>query len=205
MKKLLCAVIALTSVSAFAQKSMVTLSGYETGDRQDRSLDFTNVTGGSGHDNTSNLAINYAYAVTDALQVGVLYKKFKATSGDDLQLSDDGRGGDQTTMGVQVIWNFANKLTDTSYVAVHYDMLNSKETDLDSDGNDIADNDFKTNTLGLEYGHRFSLGTLGGMNFNYSPSATLAFAKTNGGDTDVIDDQSTTSVTLNFVKFDVLF
>jgi hypothetical protein len=193
MKKLLCAVIALASVSAFAQKSMVTLSGYEN-DRQDRSLDFTNITGGSSHDNTSNIALNYAYAVTDAVQVGVLYKKFKETSGGDIDTD-----GDQTTMGVQAIYNFAGKLTDTFYAALHYDMLNSKESDT------TPDDDYKTNTLGLEYGHRWSLGSLGGLNVSYSPSATLAFSKTTAGDDDVTNDESFTSVTLNFVKFDVLF
>lgn len=194
MKKLLCAVLALSTVSAFAAKHMVTLSGYETGNEQNKSLDFSNVTGGSAHDNTSNIALNYAYAVTDAVQVGALYKKYKDTTGGDVNAN-----GDQTTLGLQAIYNFANKLTDTCYAALHYDMLTSKESDA------TPNDDYKTNTLGLEYGHRFSIGSLGNFNVNYSPSLTLAFAKTTAGDDDVTNDESTTSVTVNFVKFDVLF
>lgn len=192
---LLCAVVALTSLTAFAQKSMVTLSGYETGDRQDRSVDFTNATGTEDGDrlNLSNFAINYAYAVTDTFQVGANFKKYKLETNGDV----DAAGDESTSVGVQVIYNFAHKLTDTCYAALHFDMLNSK----DSQGNDDA---FKTNTLGLEYGHRFLLGKLGGMHFNYSPSATLAFSKTSP-DASGADDFSTTVVSLNFVKFDLLF
>lgn len=191
---LLCAVVALTSLTAFAQKSMVTLSGYETGDHQDRSLDFFNKSGTEGSDrvNQSNLALNYAYAITDTFQVGASFKKHKHEENGDVTSQ-----GDQTTVGLQVIYNFAHKLTDTCYAALHYDMLNSKEAG-------SADDAFKTNTLGLEYGHRFSLGTLMGLNFNYSPSATLAFAKTSP-DASGADDSSTTVVSLNFVKFDLLF
>ncbi len=78
-------------------------------------------------------------------------------------------------------------------------MTNSK----DSTDNTVSDDGSKTNTIGLEYGHRFSLGSLGGMNFKYSPSATLAFGKTSP-DGSGLDDSSTTVVSLNFVKFDLL-
>lgn len=195
MKKLLCAVIALSSVSAFAQKSMVTLSGYETGAHADRSLDFFNKSGteGAARTNQSNLALNYAYAVTDTFQVGASYKKHKHETNGDIANAGD----DSSTIGVQVIYNFAHKLTDTCYAALHYDMTNSKDSDAAEDGS-------KTNTLGLEYGHRFTLGTVMGLNFNYSPSATLAFGKTSPNASGA-DDSSTTVVSLNFVKFDVLF
>jgi hypothetical protein len=196
MKMLLCAVVALTSLTAFAQKSMVTLSGYETGDHADRSLDFSNKSGNEGTDrvNQSNFAINYAYAVTDTFQVGASYKKHKhETDGDIAEAGDD-----SSTIGLQVIYNFAHRLTDTCYAALHYDMTNSKDSEFDS-----TDDGSKTKTLGLEYGHRFLLGKLGGMHFNYSPSATLAFGKTSPDGSG--DDTSTTTVSLNFVKFDLLF
>ncbi len=189
MKMFLCAIVALASLSAFAdhhQKSMVTLSGYETGTQTDRSLDFSNVTGSRApHNTTSNLALNYAYAVTDAVQVGASYKNFrKEDSGANV--------GSVKSMGLQVIYNFAGQLSDTNYVAAHYDVKT-----------DVATND-KTNTWSAEFGHRFSMGTVWGMNFNYSPSASLAFAKT-APEASGSDDSSTTSVSLNFVKFDVVF
>ena len=192
MKMFLVLAVAALSMSAFASKSMVTLSGYEGGNSQDRSLDFSNSTGsepdGASNKNTTtnNIALNYAYAVTDAVQVGASYKNFrKEVSG----VNDE---SSSKSMGLQVIYNFAGQLSDTNYVAVHYDVKT------------LVESNDKTNTWSAEFGHRFSMGTVWGMNFNYSPSASLALAKTaiaaSGS-----DDYSSTSVTLNFVKFDVLF
>ncbi len=186
MKLFLCAVVALASLSAFAQKSMVTLSGYETGTSTDRSLDLASGSGSNPHVYATNIALNYAYSVTDAVQVGAKYKNFRE------ETSGSASAQSSKTLGLQVIYNFAGKLTDTDYAAVHYDTKTMTQS-----------ND-KTNTWTAEYGHRFSLGNLWGMNFNYSPSASLAFAKTSPAASGS-DDSSTTSFTLNFVKFDVLF
>lgn len=193
MKKLIALAIALVSFSALADnRHMVTLSGYETGNRQDRSLDLTNSTGGSAREVTRNIALNYAYGITDSFQIGFNYKNYKHTEGGKTVTTDQSNH----TYGLQVIYNFAHRLYDTSYAAVHYDM--QKFTETNGAGGD-AD---KVNTWSFEAGHRFSLGNLWGMNFNYSPSATLGFAKTTA---DTGNDSSFTNFTLNFVKFDVLF
>lgn len=195
MKKFLVAALALASVSAFAQKHMVTLSGYETGNIQNRTLDLNLAHGGSPNERTQNIALNYAYAVTDTVQVGASYKMFEETESDRLQAPGD----KNRTIGFQVIYNFKHQLIDTCYAALHYDMKKNYESETVPavKGSDV-------NTWGLEYGHRFGLGKLAGMHFTYSPSATLSFAKT---DSEIpnTDDQSTTSLSLNFVKFDVLF
>ena len=191
MKKLIAIAIATLSLSAYAQKSMVTLSGFEQDDHAARSLNLE-----FGHDkseSTQNFAVNYAYAVTDAVQVGLNYGQNITKTHGDIAFA-----GDKTKkMGLQAIYNFANKLTDTSYAAVHYDTVKSYESEANDD-------EAKTNTWGFEYGHRFSLGNLMGLNVNYSPSATLAFNKVTS-DLDADDDTSATNFTLNFVKFDVLF
>ncbi len=201
MKKIIAIAIASLSLSAMADnKHMVTLSGYETGDAQDRSLDFANSTGTVINDSGANqnqstrrLALNYAYAVTSDFQVGVNYKMNDVkTSGDVAELGDK-----STSMGVQVIYNFAHQLTDTNYLALHYDVSKLDESE-------AGDDETKTNTWGLEFGHRFSIGNIWGMNFNYSPSATVSVAKTTT-DLNDNDDSSTTNVSVNFVKFDVLF
>jgi hypothetical protein len=197
MKKFLVLAIALVSSVAMADnhnRSMVTLSGYETGDRQDRSLDFTNSTGGNGTNqaSTTNIALNYAYAVTNTWQVGASYKNYKSES----QGVVKNAGDESKTIGLQVIYNLHHQLVDTCYAALHYDMKSIEDTKGAKDGSDV-------NTWGLEFGHRFGMGKLGGMNFTYSPSATLSVANTDFNGT--ADDSSTTSVTLNFVKFDVLF
>ncbi len=186
MKKFIVLAVAALSMNAFAGKHMVTLSGYESGNTEDKSLDFSNVTGNSTNDSNSNIALNYAYEVVTGVQVGASYKNLRNESGEVVQ------AGSQKSVGLQAIYNFAGQLSDTNYVAVHYDMNTA-----------VISND-KTNTWSAEFGHRFSLGTVWGMNFNYSPSASLAFAKTTPAASGS-DDSSTTSVSVNFVKFDVLF
>ena len=187
MKMFLVLAVAVLSMSAFASKSMVTLSGYEGGAPENKSLDFSNITGSRApHNTTTNLALNYAYAVTDSVQVGAKYKNFRKEDSGSVV------GNSSKTLGLQVIYNFAGQLSDTNYAAVQYD------TQTVTQSND------KTNTWTAEFGHRFSMGTVWGMNFNYSPSASLAFAKTAPAASGA-DDSSTTSVSLNFVKFDVVF
>ncbi len=193
MKKFIVLAIAALSLNAFAdhhQKSMVTLSGYEGG-QSDRSVDLGNLTGGNGANKhgISNIALNYAYTLTDTIQVGASYKNFRQEIGGQVDSQDITSA---KTFGLQAIYNFAGKLTDTSYAALHYDMKTT-----------TASNN-KTNTWGVEYGHRFNMGTVMGLNFNYSPSATIAVAKTTAAASGV-DDSSTTNFSLNFVKFDVLF
>jgi hypothetical protein len=198
-------VFALTVVSSVAladhhQRHMVTLTGYETGDRQDRSLDFTNSTGGNGadKDSLSNIALNYAYAINNTWQVGASYKQFKNEF-----TTDDNSGSEEVTneskaYGFQVIYNKDNQLVDTCFAALHFDM---KKVEDSASGSDDGS---KSSTWGLELGHRYGLGKIGGMNFTYSPSVTFAVEKTDFNESGA-DDASTSSITLNFVKFDVIF
>jgi hypothetical protein len=202
MKKFLAIVVALSSISAFAQRHMVTLSGYEN-DRQDRSLDLYNAFGGANgpaaNARTRNIALNYAFAVTNFLQVGALYKNYENTIGGDQSADDQS----STTMGLFVIYNFAHRLTDTNYLGLKYTTQKFKESDVAEVG-DAGDDDDKLDTWSLEFGHRFSLGTLWNMNFNFSPSVELAFAKFAPAESGR-DDSSTTEFRLNVIKFDVLF
>lgn len=197
MKKFIALTVALVSFGAMAQsKHMVTLSGYETGTESDRSLDLEHSTGSNNagkNESTKRLNLNYAYAVTPSIQVGFNYKMSKKLTSGDLAAAGD----ESTSYGLQAIYNFAGQLSDTHYVAVKYDMMKAKESD--TTGNDGS----KTNVWSLEAGHRFSMGTIWGMNFNYSPSATLALSSTEYDAAQ--DDTSRTALTLNFVKFDVLF
>lgn len=196
--------IALSSTAAFAfnGRSMVTLEGYETGNRQDRSLDLYNQTGSSNDTtgtnvSTMNIALNYTYAFSDAMMVGGIYKNWdKSTSGDVAASGDK-----STTWGAQFIYNLAGKLVDTCYLGLRYEM---KKDDATSSTASTVRKEVKTSTYTVEFGHRFNIGNLGGMNFTYSPSAELAFAKTAFDDSGV-DDAATTTFNLNFVKFDVLF
>jgi long-subunit fatty acid transport protein len=202
MKKFIVLAVAALSMNAFAQKHMVTLSGYETGDQTDRSLDF-----GYGKNDADaevkvqNIALNYAYALNDQWQVGGVYKNYKATVDGDVVAGSNG----STTMGLQAIYNFSG-LTNSNYIALGYQIQTLEESDVESEAgaNDEGDDDDKTTTISLEFGHRFSLGNLWGMNFNYSPSAVLSQSTLDPAASGS-DEVKTTAVTLNFVKFDVLF
>ena len=208
MKKFIVLAVAALSMNAFAGKSMVTLSGYENGTDtagvQERSLDFSNSTGSEEGANISarNIALNYAYEVVSGVQVGAIYKKFTAEVGGDMT---NGDLQSSTTMGLQAIYNFKGELADTNYIALKYETTKLEESEVDTDNaGGFGDDDDKSNVWTVEFGHRFSLGNLWGMNFNYSPSANIAFSKTEFGDS-TKDDASSTTVSLNFVKFDVLF
>jgi hypothetical protein len=201
MKKFIALAVAVFSMSALANKHMVTLTGFDNGfNSADQSLALVHSTGSeqgaSGNENTSTkrLNLNYAYAITDSFQIGANYKMNK-----ELTSGDVAAAGDETTSyGLQVIYNFAHQLHDTNYLAVKYDMMKAEESDT------TGDDGWETNTWTVEAGHRFSMGTVWGMNFNYSPSVSLAFSNTDY-DASGSDESSTTDFTLNVVKFDVLF
>lgn len=187
MKKLLVGLLTLTSLSAFAQRHMVTLEGYED-DRSDntRSLDLYRSHGGNSgsgnHENTTSYAFNYAFAITGAWQAGALYRNVEE------EVSDT----DSETWGVFGIYNFSHQVTDTHYLALKYEMQE----------NEAAANKSETDTWSLEFGHRFTLGTIWSMNYSWSPSLELAFAKT---DPKSGDDYGMTTWKLNVLKVDVLF
>ncbi len=190
MKKLLLGLMALSSVSAFAQMHMVQLSGYE-GSRQDRSLDLYTSNGGSNHSTVSNIALNYAFAFTPTWQLGALYKKFQ----------EEGAGSakdNRSTYGIFGLWNLSNRLTDTNYLGLKYQMGNLEVKN--SAGAKTNDDD--TQTLSAEFGHRFLLGKLYDMSYSWSPSAELGVARI---DPDTGDNSSTTEFKLNVLKVDVLF
>jgi hypothetical protein len=194
MKKLLVGLIALTSASAFASKSMITLAGFENdrGGDQERTLDLYHSNGGTTHNTERNIALNYAYAIIPAVQLGVDYGNF-------MQEGADKEESKANRWGLFAIYNFAGQLSDTHYVGLKYTMAKS-ETDDAADGS--ADTEVKTKTWTLEGGHRFSLGTLWGMNYNWSPSLQVAISELDPKDG---DESSTTEFRLNVLKVDVLF
>lgn len=197
MKKIIAVAVLVLSMNALAdhhQKHMVSFSGYESGNTETRSLDFTHSTGDNeSNDNvfTRNIALNYAYAFTNSYQLGFTYKNFlKETNG------VTSRGDESSTMGINLTYNFSQELADTNYLTIGYSAQVDEESDAGNDGQ-------KTNIWNIVFGHRFSMGTVWGMNFNYSPSAEVAISSTSFDANQ--DDVATTAITLNFVKFDVLF
>lgn len=200
MKKFIAIAAALVSFGAFADhhmenRHMVTVSGWENArdNTLNRSVDFNWSTGGTSHNTQKSIALNYAYALNGSWQIGGEYAML------------DQEGSQKATTeasrwGVFGIYNFKGQLHNTNYLALKYSMYQREE---DSAAG-AKSTDTETDTWTLEFGHRFSLGTLWGMNYNWSPSISAAVA---GTDNNIAPktESSTTTVTLNVLKVDVLF
>jgi hypothetical protein len=211
MKKIIFGLVALMSFGAYAQRSMVSLYGFNSGDTLDRSFQFVNGHGTSDNVKQNDLAFNYAYAITDMFQLGVQYKSHELKTGGDIA-----EFGDKSSeIGFFGFYNLANSLTNTPYLYVGYTMAKTDDADdlfdTDADGEGDTDYTLEANEgrWNIGFGYRWSMGSLGGMNFNFSPSIDLEFSKIETeaslAGTKFKEDSSTTAVTLNIVKFDVLF
>jgi hypothetical protein len=192
MKKLLVvAIAALVTTSAFAQKSMVRMYGWDSGSRASSFDVSTKSNDADSKTDTTNIAINYAYAITDAFQLGLTYKSYTGeVAGTDV---------DKTTTGLSAYYNIDGKVNDTCYVALHYNMTAWGE----AEGTDAAKDDAQTDIV-LEYGHRFAVGSAWGLNLAFSPSVMYTMS-TFAPDADGSDDVASTALAWNFLKFDVLF
>ncbi len=196
MKKLLVGLLALTSLTAFSHdgehKHMVRFYGFdEAGFSKSFDISFgsekqdQDAPASDTDASTANIAINYAYNLNGTWQVGGTFRNH-----------NDASGLDDRTIGLSAYYNLAKKVQDTCYVGLHYDIMTEEvanSSDVDT-----------TTTIGLEYGHRFTMGTVMGMHVSYSPSLTYSMATKSFETTDA-DDKKTTDLAWNWIKFDVLF
>lgn len=192
MKKLLVvAIAAMVTTSAFAQKSMVRMYGWDTGARAE-SFDFSLLSNDAdSKTNTTNIAINYAYALTNSFQLGLTYKSYTGeVASNDVS---------KTTTGLSFYYNLDGKVNDTCYLALHYNMTAWGEAE-----GSVAAKDDAQNDIVLEYGHRFAVGSAWGFDLAFAP-AVMYTMSTFTPDADGSDDVATTSLAWNFLKFDVLF
>lgn len=184
MKKLLVGLLALSTVSAFAGSANMVRFSNMTDANTDRSFDVSfdtteNAAGVDDAETSSNhVALNYARAFGQ-WQAGLTFKN-KATS-----------AGDDQTIGLSGYYNMEADLLNTCYVAFHYDMM-------------TASNDDKANTMTVEYGHRWAVGSAWGLNLTFAPSVALSQSVTEYDD-DSKEDQTATALAWNWAKFDVLF
>ena len=204
MKKLLVAVLALTTASAFAgTDNMVRMYGWDGGDRA-KSFDVS-MTGDDAEEagKSSNIALNYARAFGQ-WQVGITYRTWSAaTTG----TADSDASG--TTMGLSGYYNLESDLGNTCYVALHYNMHSSGDGGYSFDGGHqaLGEDDTATSIV-LEYGHRWTVGSGWGLNLAYAPSVTYTMTSYAWDADDVQDDavgKSYTDLGWNFLKFDVMF
>lgn len=186
MKKLLVAVVALASVSAFSQSHMVRFSAiglhngagdFNVGFTTDEEFDVT--AGETVKTSQTNIALNYAYTVAPQVQVGlgVIY--------------NNGNDEKSTYYNVSAYYNFSTDLANAYYAGLHYQF--GEEKDVSKDSN-----------IFVEGGKRFALGSWNGFNLTYAPNVTLGF-ETTEFDAAGVDDSKSTTLAWNFLKFDVLF
>lgn len=184
MKKLLVAIVAssMTAAAFAGSANMVRFTNFwdSAANRSfDVSFDKTDNKDGTEDAETSsnNIALNYARAFGQ-YQAGFTFK-------------NNNNNGDTQTIGLSGYYNMKEDLLNTCYVGLHYNMT-------------TASNDDKTNTIGLEYGHRWAVGSAWGMNLTFAPSVVLSQATTQY-DADNKEDETMTSLAWNWAKFDVLF
>lgn len=201
MKKLLVAILALGSVTAFAHdgdhKHMVRMYGWDSGSRA-MSFDLSKTSDdkdSNAKTDKTNVALNYAYAINGNWQVGATYKSVTG--------KDAGTKVDANTMGLSGYYNLDGKVEDTCYVALHYNM-----TSYGKDGSSIngvsGNKDDKQTDIVLEYGHRFSVGSAWGFHLTYAPAVSYTMSDFDD-DTAGVDNIKTNTLAWNFLKFDVLF
>ena len=196
MKKLLVALVATTMVSsAFAAgKSMIRLDGCFDG--QCDTLDFR-MSDDDVEDNESkvqNLALNYAMSFAGNWGAGLSYMQMSETTDGDVVDAGD----KSSAITISGYYNIDGSWTDSCFVGLHYMMTDAEDSEAgDDDG-------YKTNTITLEYGHRYGLGSLMGVTWNWSPSVSYAMA-TEMSNNDDNDDVKSTDLRLNVANMAVTF
>ncbi len=198
MKKIIIvAIMATLSTAAFAQKSMIRLDDCFGGTCSNLDFDMGGNDKDAAEDSSQNLQLNYAMTVQGPWAVGFRFgKKTQQTDGKNVTAGDS-----VDTIGLSVYWNKDGGFNDSCFAAFHY----QTDTKEESDG---ADDALKDTHMTLEYGHRFTLGKLMGVNWNWSPSVSYRMT-TASGDSATFngngDDLKSTSLSINPVNFAVTF
>jgi hypothetical protein len=191
MKKILVAVLALASVSAFANhKNLVSFDGdtlshfanYVTGSRDGKN-------GNADQDTDSlDLTVNYAWSVHSNIFVGAILGFSKSET--DVAGAKEKEGS--FTYGLRAIYDLSTDHANSMYVSLAYVVTTPKY---------VGDN-VDTTTTAVEFGKRYSMFTvLAGPNVTFSPS--IAYSMVSEGS--ALDTDGGSDIRLNLVKFDVLF
>jgi hypothetical protein len=191
MKKLLVAVLALTTASAFAgNMNMIKMDGCFDG--QCDSLDLAMGSDDADKKNENQtIALNYSRSF-GKFGAGIKYiTKTDTKDGEALTVGDK-----MNTIGLSGYYNMAGEWENSCFVGLHYDMTTNDDTAVDDSGN-------KVTTITLEYGHRFTIGAIKGHTFSWVPSVTYAMGTTDYSSD--ADDLKTTALALNMANVALTF
>jgi hypothetical protein len=152
-----------------------------------------------------NMALNYSYAVTPQLQLGLFFsnrhdeRNFKTANG------KSGRFEQETQqIGLQALWNFSRHLEDSLYAGVMLSHMNHEDETAHVEPFDYLEDDRSAQSADFILGKRFGLQRWGIKNITYSPSISV-FVSNSQKDYDDDGIEESYGVTLNLIKFDVLF
>lgn len=192
MKKLLVAVLALTTASAFAgNMNMIKLDGCFDGTCDSLDFDMGSDDADLKNENQT-IAFNYARSF-GKFGAGLTYASNTKTQDGDVQTAGD----DNNTIVLSGYMNLHGQWDDSCFVGLHYGMGTFDESK-------TGDDAWKTTTITLEYGHRFTIGAIKGHTFSWVPSVTYAMATTDY-DADAKDDLKTTALSLNMANVALTF
>lgn len=159
--------------------------------------------------NRSNFSLNYAYTITDRIQLGAFYKQ----SHYDGNLTNK-NGGDSdidimsNSFGVYSIYNFSDDLFDSYYAGIMYATINSEEEYghgfTEAEGKAPFELDDSGSLYQIYFGKRFSLKRFGIHNITYSPQIGI-YSRTYGKDFSDQGFNKGKGIILDVIRFDVLF
>lgn len=202
MKKLLVAILALTTASAFAGNSMIRLDGCFDGTCDTLDFDMFSDDVEDSEAATQNLALNYAMAFGGNWGAGLTYKSNTSTTdgdkADPTYSAGETNYDNSNSIIISGYYNIDGAWDDSCFVGLHYGMTTVE------DGDATDDSGWKATSITLEYGHRYKLGSLMGVNWNWAPSVSydMTTATPNADDS---DDIKTTNLTLNVANVAVTF
>lgn len=212
MFKLLAVVTVVLSLNVFADESkhMVTFgnnvnagwSGSAGSADTDKKMGIDEFTVGKGEFN-----VNYAYRLGSNFQLGgiianeVETSEVKADAGGKIKSED-------SSFSIYLVgtYNFSENFAESFYLSAGLGKEFNKSETKDTTGGTIdkTETDYDVTGYLIQFGKRFNLENLGIKNLTYSPGI-MFHHWTVGGDLEDSGVNSLTQVTLDVVKFDLLF
>jgi hypothetical protein len=211
-------IISLTSLSLYSQDDipkrprhmvMITTQGFGYGGAVEKaetsnSSPFKNVT-----INRNNFSLNYAYTLTDRIQLGAFYKQ---SHYDGNLTSKDGKKADidqmSNSFGVFTLYNFNDDLFSSFYVGFLVANINVEEEYghgfTEAEGKAPFELDEDGTLYQIYFGKRFSLKRFGIQNITYSPQIAM-YSRTYGKDYGDQGFDKGKGLVVDVLRFDVLF
>ncbi|HXH73519.1 MAG TPA: hypothetical protein VNJ08_01040 [Bacteriovoracaceae bacterium] len=151
-----------------------------------------------------SLELNYLYLMRNRMMVGgeISYATEKIVVkdvNDDIIKSEE----DKASIGLSVGYNFADNLMESWWIKGTLARV-TQENKLKRTAMSPVRNDVSGNALKFALGKRFNLANFNLLNIAYAPSIELSSVKY-GSSADDMGLDSSTEVTINFIKFDLLF